>query len=145
MITLENVNDYLSNSHDIIGVICAGKQKEDKYFTVLKTINIQLSNGEVVKINKGYKFDGSSSPRLLTPIFPRYGSFIFAALIHDWLYDNKNKEDLSVSMRNIGLKNAKKFADKEMLTWSNVVNRNKIDNYLRYKAVILFGKKEYKD
>jgi hypothetical protein len=36
-----------------------------------------------------------------------------------------------------------------MLIWSNILNnRNfgkKIDNYLRYYAVLLFGMKQYKD
>lgn len=108
----------------------------DRHFVVIKETNIELSDGKIITIPKGFVFNGSSSPRFLWWIFPSYGNFFFAALIHDYLYEIRYKFD-------------KKYADKEMLFWSNLVNKRNfakiIDNYLRYYAVLLFGRKQYLD
>ncbi len=116
---------------------------KDRHFVILEELTIKLSNAEIIKIPKGFTFNGSSSPRFLWWLFPSYGDFFFAAIIHDYLYHIRFKSN------EIDIKLAKKFADKEMLIWSNILNnRNfgkKVDNYLRYYAVLLFGMKQYKD
>jgi hypothetical protein len=108
----------------------------DRHFVVTKETNVELSDGKIITIPKGFVFNGSSSPRFLWWIFPSYGNFFFAALVHDYLYDIRYKFD-------------KKYADKEMLFWSNLVNKRNfakvIDNYMRYYAVALFGRKQYLD
>jgi hypothetical protein len=81
-------------------------------------------------------------PRVLEFLFRRYGPFLFAALIHDWMYKNDYK------IEELGQKDAQKLADIEMLLWSDATNYKSnwslLDNWLRYKAVRLFGKKVYK-
>jgi len=135
MITLGNVHIELVKG----GVI----QKERVYnpsskwrtYKLLKSIDIELSNGIIVHIPEGFDWDLSSVPKLLWCIFPPDGDFEIAALVHDYLYRNK-----LISRR---------FADKEMLTWSNKVNFSKnmakVDNYLRYLGVRLFGKFVWKN
>lgn len=111
------------------------------HFRLKNNLSVKLSNDAVIAIPKEYEFDGSSAPRFLWWLFPSYGDFFFAALVHDYLYTIKYMSN------DIGDKYAQEFADKEMFLWSNVVNNKNIgkiiDNYLRFKAVRWFGKKEF--
>ena len=112
------------------------------HFRLLNNLAVTLSNDATVVIPKDFEFDGSSSPRFLWWLFPSYGDFFFAALIHDWLYQTKYMSN------ELGDKFAQELADKEMLLWSNRINKRNLgktlDNYARYYAVRLFGKKVYK-
>lgn len=111
------------------------------HFILKETMLIVLSNGDNIRIEKGFQFDGSSSPRFLWWAFPSYGDFFLAALIHDYCYITDYNSDIW------GYKKARKFADKEMLLWSNAINDKSffklIDNRLRYVAVRLFGKRVF--
>ena len=102
---------------------------------LLESISVTLSNGDSLIIEKGLQTDLSSSPKFLWWLFPPYGKFLLAALIHDYLYINDYKKSECNS------KEARAFADYQMLYFSNKLNDNKTDNYLRYWAVRLFGKK----
>jgi hypothetical protein len=140
-ITRENVAEYLKNG--MVKTSMVYPITSEKHYIVLEELTIKLSNEEIIKIPKGFTFNGSSSPRFLWWLFPPYGDFFFAAIIHDYLYHIRFKSD------EINIKLAKKFADKEMLIWSNIINKRnfgkKVDNYLRYYAVLWFGMKQYKD
>ena len=112
-----------------------------KHFVLREDIKIELSNKRIITIPSGFVFDGSSVPRFLWWVFPSYGDFFFAAMIHDWCYMTDYRAN------EIGIKKARKFADKEMLIWSNILNDKnrfkKIDNTLRYHAVRWFGREVY--
>jgi len=109
-----------------------------KKWLIIEPITVALSNGEEITVPVGMETDLSSSPKYLWGLFPPYGDFLLAAIIHDYLYiyDYKKIE--------WGNKKAKAFADYQMLYFSNLINKNYIDNYLRYLAVRLFGKKVWK-
>lgn len=92
---------------------------------VEEDITVYLSNGLFIRIPAGFETDFSSVPAPFWGLFPPYGNFLLAALIHDYLYVNQIV--------------SRKFADKEMLIWSNVLNKNKFDNYTRYYMVRCFG------
>lgn len=140
-ITKENVVEYLKNG--LVKTSMVYPITKDSHYVVLEELTIKLSNDEIIKIPKGFVFNGSSSPRFLWWLFPPYGDFFFAAIIHDYLYHIKYKSN------EISIKLAKKIADKEMLIWSNIINKRNfakiVDNYSRYYAVLLFGMKQYKD
>ena len=95
-----------------------------KRWRVLEDTRVVLSNGTLVIIPKGMETDLSSVPRFLWGLFPPFGDFLIASLVHDYMY-----------IYDLG----RKRADEEMLYLSNKYNKNKIDNYLRYLAVRLFG------
>ena len=99
--------------------------RNNKYWATTKNTEVTLSNGDNIVIPKGFLWDLSSVPKFLWGIFPPFGDFLIASLVHDYLYVNKQY--------------SRAFADKEMLYFSNKYNSNKIDNYLRYVAVRLFG------
>ena len=123
----ENINSLLRLG--LIQINMVYPIRKDAHFRVEKPIKIKLSDGSSIVIDRNFEFDGSSSPRFLWWLFPSYGDFFFASLIHDYLYTYRIK--------------SQKFSDKEMLIWSNILNKNKIDNYFRYLAVRLMGKKIY--
>lgn len=106
-----------------------------------RSIRIQLSNGRIINIKKGFTWDLSSVPRIFWTLLPPDGNFIIAALIHDYLY-KKWKHWFWIRK----LSDPRKFADLEMLKWSRAMNGTrkislkKIDNYTRYYGVRLFGK-----
>ena len=140
VITLKSIS-LVKTPEDLIGTVCNRRVRGKKYFVARKNIKIKLNSGDIITIPKSFDFDGSTVPLWLTWIFPRYGPFLFAAMIHDWLYviDYKRKT--------LGSKEAQKLADKEMLLWSDATNYYSnwalVDNWLRYLAVRLFGRKKY--
>lgn len=100
-------------------------QGSKKKWKVIEPISVQLSSGDYVTIPKGMITDLSSVPRFLWSLFPPYGNFLIASLVHDYMYIYNSEP--------------RHIADKEMLFISNKYNKNKLDNYLRYIAVRLFG------
>ena len=102
------------------------KYIEGKKWELYKPITYVLCDGHVITIPKGFKTDLSSIPKILWGLFPPFGNFLLAALVHDYLYVTKYKNDRG-------------FCDREMLYISNALNSNKLDNYLRFYAVVLFG------
>ena len=139
-VNLHTASDFLRNSLLKIAPVYPITRKS--HFRLIEGLRVTLSNYDYVVIPKGFQFDASSSPRFLWWLFPSYGDFFLASLIHDYLYKiNYRAEDL-------GLNNARLLADTEMLKWSKKLNDRNIgkhlDNYLRFYAVRLFGKKVYK-
>ena len=140
-VDLENIESLLKLG--LIKVNLVYPITKSSHFRLGVDLSIKLSNGNKVLIPKDFEFDGSSAPRFLWWFFPSYGDFFFAAVIHDYLYHTKYMSE------DLGMDYAQKFADKEMLRWSILLNRKsfgkQIDNYMRYYAVKLFGKKQYLD
>ena len=100
--------------------------KGGKLWTMFQSIDHTLHNGEVITIPQDFETDLSSVPKILWSIFPPYGNFILAALVHDYLY---------IADKTRG----RRFADKEMLIISNKTHKNKLDNYIRFIGVRAFG------
>lgn len=123
-ISLSNVRDILS-AGSVVELSFLYRYKNRKYWKLVTPLTCQLSNGDTVTIPAGFITDLSSVPPFLWGVFRPFGDFLLAALIHDFLYIEKPF--------------SREFADKEMLYWSNAVNGNKIDNYIRYFAVRAFG------
>lgn len=132
---LQNIKAYQEKQSLILKAKLIGNNSTPNY--VLRNeggLNFMLSNGNIIHIPENYSWDGSSVPRLFWWIFSPDGDFEIASLIHDFLYENKNKFNYKRS-----------FVDKEMLIWSDVLNgtekrsyRN-FDNLTRYYFVRIFG------
>lgn len=101
--------------------------KNGKYWKIQQPITVQLSSGRIINIPKGFVYDMSTVPKWLWSFVRPFNDGLFGYLIHDALYINKVK---GISRRE---------ADKEMLFWTNIINENKFDNYLRYYIVRLLG------
>jgi hypothetical protein len=128
--SLENIKYQVMNNNPIKMQRVYGNNSINNY-ELLQDVTFKLSNGTVIIIPNGYKWDLSSVPRFLWWLLPPDGDFQVGALIHDYLYE--------YNMVN------RKFADLEMYKWSSAVSgtskksiRN-IDNKLRLWGVRLFG------
>lgn len=130
LITSKNVEKRLLED-DVLQLSYVYSYKSRKFFKLCKDVTVQLSNGEVHTIPKGMYTDLSSVPKILWSIERPYGDFLFASVIHDYIYVKKPKGW------------TQKMADKEMLYWSKILNKSTIlrrfDNYLRFYMVRMFG------
>ena len=100
--------------------------KKGKKWKTANELKVELSDKSVLIIPEGFENDLSSVPKFLWSILPPFGDFLLAALVHDYLYVIKYKSN-------------RRFCDKEMLYLSNNLNKNKLDNYIRFFGVRLFG------
>ncbi len=143
MLTIDNIFEVSFEDNPIKYSRILRPSNKWKQYKLEKKISFLLSNGEVINIPKGFRYDLSSVPRIFWAILPPAGDFDAAALIHDYLYQNS---DWVIGHWFEGnSKAAQKFADKEMLKWSQAVNGTlrfsiqRIDNYTRYYGVRAFG------
>ena len=114
----------------------------DNSWRLIEPIPVHLSNGDVIVIPKGFETDFSSIPEFLWGLMKPFGDFLLAPIVHDWMYRNDYKVD------EIGWREARLFADKEMLYISKKTNskkwHNRLDNNVRYLFVRMFGGFNYK-
>ena len=125
-ITKDNVVEQLL-SDELIVQSYVYSDKSGKYWKIQNPITVELSNGEVINIPKGFVYDMSTVPKWLWSFVRPVNDGLFGYLVHDVLYVNKVK----------GM--TRKQVDKEMLFWTNITNDNKFDNKLRYTIVRLLG------
>lgn len=104
-----------------------------KYWKVVKPIEVQLDNGDVITVEEGFITDLCSVPQFLWWLFAPYGPYVLAYIIHDWLYkNNKHKTKLHNYTQS--------WCDKQMLKWACALHDNRLDNRLRLIGVRLGGK-----
>lgn len=136
ILTINNVKEVFTKKNPIIKSRVYGKNTINKY-TLINAISIQLTDGKVITIPKGFEWDLASVPRFLWWLMSPDVDSEIAYLIHDYLYINQTLP--------------RKEADLEMYKWAVVTNGTRkkltarnIDNWLRWKAVVLFGNSVYK-
>ena len=125
-ITKDNIVEQLL-SDELIVQSYVYSDKSAKYWKIQNPITVELSNGEVINIPKGFVYDMSTVPKWLWSFVRPVNDGLFGYLVHDVLYVNKVK----------GM--TRKQVDKEMLFWTNITNDNKFDNKFRYTIVRLLG------
>jgi len=69
---------------------CLDKDAKADWFEVAE--DCQCTGGIIIP--KGYRTDFASVPRFLWPIFPPHGRMANAAILHDYMYDNRINESL---------------------------------------------------
>ena len=135
ILTINNVKEVFTKKNPIVKSRVYGKNTINKY-TLINAISIQLTDGKVITIPKGFEWDLASVPRFLWWLMSPDVDSEIAYLIHDYLYINQTLP--------------RKEADLEMYKWAVVTNGTRklsarnIDNWLRWKAVVLFGNSVYK-
>lgn len=130
-VTLDNVN-ILQKEVSLVRRVRVSGSNTKPYYVLLEDLYIKLSNADVIHIPKGFIWDLSSVPRQIWNLLAPDGDAEIASLIHDFLYKNVLYD--------------RKFADDEFYLWSKITSgtsnkyslRN-LDNWIRYKAVRLFG------
>ena len=125
-ITKDNVVEQLL-SDELIVQSYIYSDKSGKYWKIQQSLTVELSNGKIINVPKGFVYDMSTVPKWLWSFVRPVNDGLFGYLVHDVLYINRVN----------GM--TRKQADKEMLFWTSIVNSNKFDNYLRYYIVRLLG------
>ena len=112
------------------------------HWVLIENLYVCLKDGSRIVIPAGFGTDLSSVPRYLWFMMPPYGNFLIAAIVHDYMYATNYRES------DLGTFHARKLADDTMLYMSQLHNNEnwskRIDNYLRYAGVRLFGSFIYK-
>jgi hypothetical protein len=136
MIALDNVESVLKEKNPIIKSRVWGKNQINRY-TLEEELTLQLSGGAIITIPKGFEWDLASVPRCIWWLMSPDVDSEIAYLIHDFLYINQTLP--------------RKECDLEMYKWAKATNYTKnklsarnIDNWLRWKAVVVFGNVVYK-
>jgi hypothetical protein len=125
-ITEDNVIEQLL-SDELIVQSYVYSNKSKKYWKIQQPLTVVLSTGEIINVPKGFVYDMSTVPKWLWSFVRPFNDGLIGYLIHDVLY----------VQRAHGM--TRKQSDKEMLFWTNITNKNKFDNYLRYYIVRLLG------
>lgn len=125
-ITKDNVIEKLMTD-ELIVQSYVYSDRSSKYWKILKPLTANLSNDEIITIEKDFYYDMSTVPKWLWSFARPYNDGLVGYLIHDRLYVIRDHNM------------TRKEADKEMLFWTNITNKNKFDNYVRYFFVRLFG------
>ncbi len=97
-------------------------EKNGRTFEVYEAIDIILSDGRLITIEKGYKTDLSSVPSWAWSIFKPMDSGLLGDLIHDWLWSNKVQE---IEWFDGDIHRARRFADMERLKWRKALASDK--------------------
>lgn len=99
---------------------------------------------KIISIDAGFQTDFASIPRPLWSIFPPTGKYIKAAVIHDYLTDNKGKVfllDPKTGEKSIYTEYTKKEVDAIFKEAMTVLGVSKIVRFIVWRAVTLFGDK----
>ncbi|MBT0549164.1 DUF1353 domain-containing protein [Riemerella anatipestifer] len=114
------------------------KSKEfPRHYITLIDLEIQLSDGYILKIDNGFIWDGASVPSWLHWLFPPIDEGALADLIHDKLWTDKQKQ---FEYFGYNIYKARKFADDERLLWRKALApKRKIFNWISHKVIRLLG------
>ena len=96
-----------------------------RYWITTSDMTFTLSDGTKIIVPKGFETDGHTMPPVLSIFLNPYSYDMYAALLHDWLYENR-----------IG---TRKRADREYLRFMQQLGTNRIRRYSFYFMVRLFG------
>ena len=102
---------------------------DDGEWTLYQEFNYYDNEGVNYKVPAGFKTDFASVPRILWSIFPPYGRYGKASVLHDYFYRTN-----SVS---------KEKADIEFRNAMNILHVQKWKINILYKAVSWFGASAY--
>ena len=119
---------------EIIVRYCWEDPKADR-FEIRCPMPYRLSNGQLVVVPYGYRTDFASVPPILWGFIPSIGRHNHAAVLHDYLYDNRLFE------AEMGEYQARLFADREFLRLANLMApHHQVRHYIMYRFVRWFGR-----
>ena len=130
------MNGNLFCSHTRVFPISFVLGRKRKPYKITKEVRYVLSNGMSYTVEKGFRLDGTSVPKVFRSIMPRINNKIIGSTLHDHMYIN------DYLRKELGDIKARKFIDKEMLLfWNKYDPKKKIENKIMYLLVRTFGRK----
>ena len=114
------------------------KSKEfPRHSRVLEDLEIQLSDGYILKIPEGYIWDGASVPSWLHWLFPPIDEGVVGDLIHDRLWEDTRGQ---FEHFDYSIYKARKFADDERKKWRKAHAPKKwFFNWISHVVIRLIG------
>lgn len=64
---------------------------DGKRWTIHEAFSYETDSGWIINVPKGFVTDLASVPRFLWPLFPPFGTYTRAAVLHDFLYDQHRR------------------------------------------------------
>ena len=105
---------------------------DDKYWEVMEDYYYKTSRG-VIRVPKGFRKDYASVPIIFMNIINSYCKHGRAAFVHDWLYSNQCKIDIT-----------REEADKIFLEIMKECGVGSIKRNLMYRMVRIFGASHFR-
>ncbi|QHB40989.1 hypothetical protein HWC99_gp58 [Flavobacterium phage vB_FspS_tant8-1] len=128
--------EYLEQPTEIPLVFLC-KHKSERRFAVNQDIFVTLSDGYVLKIEKGFETDLSSIPGWLWSIAKPIDSAFIGDLIHDKLWVDKKNQ---LERHNFSIFEARKFADDERMKWrKGIAPKKKLKNWITHRVIRWIG------
>jgi hypothetical protein len=113
------------------------KHESERRFKVDQDIFVTLSDGYVLKIEKGFETDLISIPKKFWSILYPIDSAFIGDLIHDILWVDKKNE---LERHNFSIFEARKFADDERLKWrKGIAPKKKLKNWITHRVIRWIG------
>lgn len=106
--------------------------KDGKRYELLEEYWYEV-NGYIIKVPKGFITDLASVPRAFWSIFPPFGSYTSAAVVHDFLYSEYNTTGINRTL-----------ADKIFLFVMEELGVGYLRRKAMYRAVRSFGELSWK-
>ena len=122
-ISLKNIKSVVTNNDFELPLTPVIGTKN--VFRLTQNIKIELSDGEIFLLKRGWEYDGASVPWIFQPLFPKWGEHSYSSLVHDMLYFTHYK--------------SRKFADKEHYLWGKTIGVKPLDNNIRYAFLRMFA------
>ena len=108
-----------------------------RHWIFTEDVEIQLSDGRIITIEKGFINDGASVPKWLWWLFKPIDEAFIGDAIHDYLWVNKEME---LNHFKFNINDARRFADDERLRWRRAIApKKKIKNNLTHGIIRLVG------
>ena len=126
-------------SHSVVFPVAYVVGAVEKPYIITENITYKLSDCKIYTIEKGFRFDGTTVPKVLRSVEPRINDKIIGSAVHDHMYVNDYLRD------KMSDKKARLFIDQEMLLfWNKYSFKTKKTNKIMYNFVRLFGSKIFK-
>ena len=117
-----------------------------RHWVTIVDIEIELSNGFILKEPKGCIWDGASIPKWLWFLAKPIDDGAIGDFIHDWLWVNKKSQ---LEWFNYNIYNARSFSDNERYNWrmvlaSNLRVKTKITHFVIRKIGGFYYSRQFK-
>ena len=108
--------------------------RKSDLFELLQGIDLVLSNGYSLHVPSGFVTDFASVPPILWGVFPAIGKHCLAAVVHDYMYENR------VFDAEMGSYQARLLADREFRRLADLAGpQHRFRHWCMYQTVRWFG------
>jgi hypothetical protein len=85
------------------------RTRDGRNVALLESLEYLTDGGERIVVPAGFESDGASTPQTIWNLFPPFGPYWLAAILHDWLYRRTQRPKaecdslLKEAMRSLGV------------------------------------------